>query len=494
MPLNPATERVWVTNNRPIAVEASPPPSGKSAFGESLVAQLTPFIQATACYNLIPANFTTYTATGGAATATGGEFTCTTGTSVGGYGVVRSIRSVNYKGGMGAVFRGTGRFTAGVANSQQGVGFFNVGDGFLFGYNGASFGIIHQKDGLPEIRTITVTAASSGSTNLTLTLNTAAYTIPLTAGTVQHNANQIAVWLMANQTIWQAYQNDDDVVLMANSDGAKSGTYTYSHATSTGSIAQTTAGVTKTTNFIAQTAWNQNTASWIDPTKGNVYQIQYQYLGYGAIEFSVEDPDTGGFILVHRIKYANANTSTSVSNPALNAGVYAASLGSTTNLTTRMASVGVFVQGTPGRTRNPRAYSFVKSISSTLTNILTLRNRAVYGGKPNKVEVEPILISAFTESAKGITVVAYASATGAGTPNFQDISTGLVTEVDTAGTTISAGTPLLEFVVPANSSAQIDLASLRVRLPPHYSISFGAKVNSGAAADTGISVVFYEDI
>ena len=33
----------------------------------------------------------------------------------------------------------------------------------------------------------------------------------------------------------------------------------------------------------------------IDPQQGNVYQIGYQYLGFGNAHFSVEDEDTGSF-------------------------------------------------------------------------------------------------------------------------------------------------------------------------------------------------------
>jgi len=365
-----------VTSENPLPCEISQ----ATGFGEVLTGQLTPFVQASGQYNLLPANIFSYISGTGSATVTNQEFTCATGTGVGAYGVIRSARSVNYKGGMAAEFRGTGRFTAGVADSLQGVGLFNVGDSLLFGYYGTSFGIIHQHGGKPELRVLTITAPSSGSTLASVTINGTLYSIPLTAGTVAHNAYEIATYLTANQTVFSCTQNGATVSCIATTDGEKAGSYAFSHATATGTWARTTAGVTKTTDFVAKASWNRDTASFLtDVTKGNVYRIIYQYLGYGAIYFFVERPSTGKFVLVHQIEDANANTTPSLGNPSLHVGVFAASLGSTTNLTTRSACFSSFIEGTPGRTRNPRAYTNSKSISSTLIHDRREARRLIRG-------------------------------------------------------------------------------------------------------------------
>ena len=46
----------------------------------------------------------------------------------------------------------------------------------------------------------------------------------------------------------------------------------------------------------------------VDWTKGNVFAVQYQYLGFGNIRFSMEDRSTGAFVPVHDIKYPGLNT------------------------------------------------------------------------------------------------------------------------------------------------------------------------------------------
>lgn len=53
----------------------------------------------------------------------------------------------------------------------------------------------------------------------------------------------------------------------------------------------------------------------LDTTKINVFQIQFQYLGAGAIKIYVEDSVSGDFVLSHTIQYANTQTEPSVHNP-----------------------------------------------------------------------------------------------------------------------------------------------------------------------------------
>lgn len=59
----------------------------RSAFGDQLQVKLDPKVAIKAVYGA-RSDTETFTATGGAITATGAEFVLTTGTSVGGYGVL----------------------------------------------------------------------------------------------------------------------------------------------------------------------------------------------------------------------------------------------------------------------------------------------------------------------------------------------------------------------------------------------------------------------
>ena len=470
--------------------------SSTSAFGDLVVANNTPFIQSAPLYGYLPANFRAFTATGGTSGISAHEFAVTTGTNAGGYGAIQSFRGLNYKAGEGGMARMTGRFaTGGVALSEQGVGLLNIGDEISFGFNGTAFGTWHRHNGKPEIQLVTVTATPSGGENLTLTLNSVVYTIPLTNATVQTNATEIANYLTANATELVATQNNDQVTIVYLSDGDKAGTFSFSSGTATGTILETTEGVTKTSDFTAQTEWNIDTAAWLDPTKGNVYQVQYQYLGYGAITYSIENPDTGSISPVHRIRYANVNTQPSLGNPSMHVGLYAYSAGSTTNISAYSASVSAFVQGSIARTRNPRSANNVKtSVTTAMTNIMTLRNRKSVNGNINQIEVTPLQLSVFTETTKGATIEIYGNTTLGGIPNYQYTGTNLVMEKDTAGTTTTGGRLLASYVVPGNSTLLIDLTTLAIRIPPTLAFTIAGKVNSGASNTIGCSLVYYEDV
>lgn len=485
-----------VNEDNPLPIRAD----HETAFGEIFIAKKKPVIRGSPQYNLLPANWRTYTATGGSAAVTGKQFICQTGTSVGGYGVVRSLRSVNYHPGTGVIGYFAGYFTAGIALSQQGIGFFNIGDGYLFGYNGADFGIIHQYGGKPEVRTVTVSVASSGSTNLTLTLNDVVYTIPLTAGTTEHNSYEIETWLNANQSVWSAKQNDSEVVLMALTEGAKNGAYSYSHATSSGSIAQTTAGATKTTAFYAQEDWTLNDLStWgtaFDPTKGQSYAIQYHGVRYGMVEFFVMDQDSGRYIPVHRITFNNTGTAISLNNSSMRIGVYAASLGSSgTNLTAAAGCMSAYQAGEDDPVRNPRGDANTQTtVGTDFTNIMTVRCKEVYNGEPNQIEIEPLLVTGRTETSKGAVLAIFTNATFSGETNFTDLANNLVSEVDKTKNTITGGTPIAQFDVAANSPLRETLKELSIRVPPTISITLAMKVNSGAASDCSAALTWYEDV
>lgn len=480
------------------AVSSSTNASATSAFGESAISTNNPFIQSAPVGNFLPSNFRAYTSAGGEAGVENREFKVNTNTSVGGYGAVQSFRSLNYKAGMGGLGRFTARFTnGGVANSWQGVGFINVGDEISFGYSGEAFGIWHRHDGKVEVRDLDITAAGNGAETATVTVNGTAYDVPLSETDRGGNAYEIEQFLQTGASAFNTYQNGSGLCVNFASDGQKTGTFSYSSdGTSSGTWSTLTTGVTKTSDFYPQTEWNIDTRTGLDPTKGNVYQIKYQYLGYGNIQFSIEDPATSNFQPVHNIQYANSNTSPSLGNPSMHMGLYAVSLGSTTDISVYSASMAGYVQGSLLPTRNPRAFANEKNVGSTLTNIFTLRNKRVINGLINQVEVEPEFLTVFTDSSRGATVYVKGNADVTGPTNFLDVGTNLVSEFDTEGTAVdeNSGTNLLAFVVPKDSNLTVSLKDLRIRIPPTLRVTVAAKVNGGSASNIAASIVSYEDV
>lgn len=468
-----------------------------SSFGELSVVETVPFIQAVPVNGFMPANFTSYTSNNGVSTVVGHEFSCSTGTTAYGYGAIQSFRALNYRAGQGGLARFTARFpSGGVDNCWQGAGLINLGNELSFGYNGRDFGIWHRHDGVAEVQTLSITAAASGNETATVTIGNTAFSIPVTSGTAAKNAHEIATYVNANTTAWEAYQIGSTVQVIATTDGPKTGfSFTYSGgATIRGTWTENTNGVTKTSDFIPRKNWNVEKMRGLNPAYGNVYQIKYQYLGYGNIDFYVENRTTGRFEKVHQIEYPNQHSQPSMGGPNYRMGLYAASVGSTTNVTVTSASMGAFLQGNLYPTRNPRSYSYVKTgLTTTVNNILTIRNRRIVNSEINNNEITLLQLSMWTESTKGATFYVYGNTTLGGTPNYSQVDTNLMSDVDTSGTTVSGGTLLAQYVI-GTAGLVVDLTPLMIVLPPSLRITVAAKVNSGTASDTGASLIWYEGV
>ena len=466
-------------------------PNQSSAHGDLQVAQLQPYIQARGTYNFRPANFREFSASGGSVSYADREFAANCTSTLGSYGVLRSLRSVNFRSGLGASIRMRARFSTGVANSQQAVGGFNIGDEYSFGYNGTEFGIFIRYGGLAEVQRLTVTGGAGGSENATVTLDGTEYTVPLTAGATTLNAKEIAEYIEANSTTVNAKQNGSTVTFFWLSDGPKTGTMSFSSSTATATIAEITNGVTKTTTHVAQADWNGDVPDDFDPTLYNAYKIEYN----GNADFYIEDPARSNYLKVHSYNYLNSSTEVIVGDPSLRLGLYAYNLGAASGVSCYCSSMAGFVDGTPSEIRNPRAYQNTKSIATTLTNIFTLRNVEVINGVPNQVEISPRMLTLANEGNKTAIFELRTQPTVAGDVNFQyENEDVLVSEVDTAGTTVTGGVQLGSFVLGPGDSLVVNIEPLRIRVPPTLRICIAGQLVSGSAADLSASMTWYEDV
>lgn len=481
-------------------------PSERSAFGELQVASPTPVLQIDAIYGLLDTDVETFSATGGSATASGSLFTVQSGTSVGGYGVIRSVRGLRYRPGQGGLARFTAAFDTPVALSTQRAGLFTSTNSLEFGYDGTSFGILRRCCGELEIQTMTVTAAASGAETATITLAGVAQAgCAITAGDVQHNAAEIAECTF---TGWNAYSNDDEVTFVATSVGDKTGTFSFSAGagTATASFVETTAGAAVTDDWTYQADWNVDPMNGtgpsrmtLDHTMLNVYQIAFQYLGAGAVVFAIEDTETGRFQEVHRVKYANTSTVPSLTNPSMPIGWTAASLGSSgTNMTVTGASAAAFVQGAIAPRRNPEGVVDTEAVGSSFEPVISIRNRAVFAGTVNQTEVFPatvrVGIDATGNKPAEVQLILNGTLTG-GTalPEwvYRDVNNSAV-EYDVTGDGVSGGIVVAAGAVSAGGTLVFDLKELGLRVERTETFTVAAAFSSGSG-DITASVTWLEE-
>lgn len=468
-----------------------------SAYGELLATDSTPIAVGNGVYNFVPSNFRTFIAGTGTAGVSSNRFVVFSGTALGNYGAVRSFRSLNYKTGQGATIRASARFNNALASTWSGVGGLNIGDEVSFGYNGTAFGTWHRYGGRAEVQYLQITTPAGGNQTATVTINSVVYSIPITSGTAEFNARQITDYLTSNAQELVLDQVGDTVRMMFTSDGDKTGTFSWaSSGAAVGEFTQITQGVSKTSNHTPMTSWNvsPNGFTGFDPSKGNSYEIKYQN-GFGNIRYFIEDPTTGSYKLVHIVQWANANTALNMANPSLRVGAYATALGTIAGVTVECAYIAGFVTGSQNKTRNPRGYSNTKSISTTVTNLFTVKTANIYNGLANQGEIEPVFLNLANDGAKTAIFELRNNATVAGSPNFTTIGTKLLSSVDVDGTTVTAdGTLLASYVVAKGSGVVIDLSALETRLPPSVKLTISGAMVSGAAADLSASLTWYEDI
>ena len=426
--------------------------SPRLPFGAIHVENLTPVFQYDAVYGINAGAVSTNTSGSGTATASDSNYVVTTGVNIYSQGVIQGRKRLRYRPGQGVVGRFTALFTSPVSLSYQIAGFGHAEDGVYFGYKEISggtptFGILYVNRAYRETRTLTVTTASSTAESVTVRLNGVAFSIPVTnSANIQKTVYEIS---RGTYTGWDAYPSGTTVVFVANSAGAKSGVYTLVGTTAIGTITQNKAGSAGVETFIPQASWNGdkmdgtgNSGVILDPTKGNVYQIDIQYLGYGSIVFKIEGSLIGNnpdWIAVHSLDLPNTLSTTSFGNPAFPFTLASYSAGSTTNLTVKSGSVAGFIEGMKMLHGNRYTYyNQLTTVGSTnLQAVLTIMNTRYYGGRSNQSVINLLSASGALKHSSPCILYLIKGGTLAGNPNFQNISSNSSSLWDIASTTVT---------------------------------------------------------
>ncbi|MCK5609555.1 hypothetical protein KAR91_47210 [Candidatus Pacearchaeota archaeon] len=481
-----------------------PDPRPVTSFNDISVSELTPIVNIEFSYN-IHTDIVETRLNNGAATIDANRLKLSTGAAANQSAQLFTKIPVKYYAGIGVIIRFAALFTTGVSNSTQIQGVGDSGDGLFFGYNGAAFGVLRRNGGNPEIRSIQVTVKSTTAENITITLDgdadaTVAVT-DATAGDVTTTANDIAAHDFSNLGRgWKAIANGDTVNFISYNSESRTGTYSLSGAsTAVGVASQKLAGVAQTDTWIAQTAWSDDkfdgtgpSGITLIPTNGNVFQIQYQWLGYGQIRFFIENPSTGKLTLVHTIDYANTATIPSLNNPTLPLCSMVENTSNTSDIIVYSGSMGGFVEGkTPGPVVAHSAIVDITFASTTTVPVLTLHNNGVFQGKLNRVRIKIISISAEVESGKPavIEIIREPTITGA-VFSFHDANTSVMSE-DTTATAITGGEVINAFSVPSAQERQ--RAEPIFIEPTEFLTIAGAQASIGANTVTKIVVNWIED-
>lgn len=477
-----------------------------TAFGEPIAVPITPVFQLDGLYGLPSKKFQTFTASTGSVSG-GLTMKCQTGTGAYGYGVIRSRRVVRYRPGQGALSRFTAQFSAGTSGYTQRAGFFQQEQALMIGYDGTQFGVLRQNGGKAHIAKFTITAAASGAETITVTLNGTAFNVNVTATTIAENAAELG---MATYNGWTVEYNGTQVLFLNNSVGVNAGSFSI---TSTGTLAATYSvsqtGVAHTDNWTYQANFNLDkldgtgpSGMTIDPSKLNVYQIDFRWLGVGVIAYAIENQADGKMIHFHKEHYTNQNTTPHIDNPSFRVGYVAADVGGGggTNITVQGGSMMGAIEGVIAPSEYPVSVRGVRTTNltaNTYGHLLTVKNRLICEDKVNTREVilKKVSAGAVSASSAPCTVFLYLDATWAANLTYNLFAdTSVCSTYSTTETTITHAnfTPLTSFNITSGAPQTIDVSDLRIIIPPNSRIGISI-VSTGLLTRAEASLTFIED-
>lgn len=489
-----------------------------SAFGEPLAISPTAVIQLDAIYGATQDVIQTYSnGTGASSGAVNQMFEVNSGTTQGGYGVLRSKRFARYRPGQGLMTRFTAGFTQGVAGSLQFAGLANQENRLAFGYNGTRFGICRSSGGKAHITLMTMTAAPNATQTATITLNGVAYTVTLNAGTTDAATVQITNRI-GGYGGWLFQQTDGATLWLAPTLGPMNGTFSF---TSTGNATATfvtkQVGVAQTDNWTYQEDWNVDkmdgsnkidtnpSGMTLDPTKLNVYQINMRWLGVGTISYAMEDQASGTIVYVHREHYTNQHRVPHIENPSFKITYAAYNTTNTTNIKVIGASIMAAIEGTIWQNELTRSYSTSKSslAQNTTHHLMTIKNSVVTNGLAGAnngnyvINVKEAILKSLSVSVQStdpsIVYLFFDPSSFSSTHTYLNIPyCNQVHSTATGTLDTSVDTAVYTGLLSINGTINIDLSAYRITIPAGSQISIAVR-STNSISQCSCALVWSED-
>jgi hypothetical protein len=361
---------------------------------------------------------------------------------------------------------------------------------------------------------ICTSGAVTASGNITITIDDTAVVVAV----VQNDtiADVVAKVVAASADIfnagrgWEVHtDNSKDITFISLVAESATGTFSFADTDTTGvamtvtnfsSAADTPTlrGVAPTETITPQASWNVDvldgtgvSGMTLDPTKMNIFDVDFQYLGAGNLFFAVENPATGQFEPVHMMQHAGTQTVPTFANPTFHINMIAKTEAAYSGgaLTMLTASLAGFIEGNeaPFGVRH-EADATVSTNGTTEVVNLILHNEERFPATGtattrNKVEAYPDHLTIINESTRSIRVDVYKNPThlnSGATLAAVDLNTSVL--IFGAGTgTRTGGKKLLTVAVTASQSKDLEIGHLGIKLRPTETLVFVVTKQSGGA-------------
>lgn len=257
--------------------------------------------------------------------------------------------------------------------------------------------------------------------------------------------------------------------------------------------------------FTPQSDWrgdkclNQDSNDFVlDPTKMNIYQVQYGWLGVAPIVFSIYTGFMTGWRVVHWIDRTNSNNTPHLNNPSLPVTmrvVRTSGTGTTADIRSSSWRGGV-VAGEDESNSSNRWNSFTRLdhpfVDGVRNNVFTIQNKSTYLGKINHVVIELGVVAFTNTTNKTIAVYGTKGATLTGNSAYVDVSTqNSVVSISTGGS-VTGGTRGPATVVQSSTGTRIDVLRTGIIIYPGETFTFDVEAGAGANGTVSISARWIE--
>lgn len=209
-------------------------------------------------------------------------------------------------------------------------------------------------------------------------------------------------------------------------------------------------------NATAQSSWNVDkldgtgiSGVTLDLTKGNIYEMDLQWLGVGTVRFFVNG------ILVHEMANANTYTVPYIKTAVLPLQYEVVNTGASTASNMKAICCAVRVEGGEG----PPEYSFAAfnaadvTVGTTEIPVLSIRPAATFNSIENRMLILPRILTVSSEGNRaGYRLVIGGALTGASW-SAADANSGV--ERDSSATVLTGGTTLIRGFLPNTNEQAI---------------------------------------
>lgn len=411
----------------------------KTSHSDLAVSEASPVVGISAQYGM-PDNALFFVGPSGTAVESDSLFSMTSGTNIFGFGSIFSEDSLVFRPGFGEKDLFTARFSTGLVNSEQFGGLANANAAIGFGYNQTVFSTLFRYGGALALQELTITVAASGAETATIDINGTPFSVPLTAGTIQHNALEIADSLNAQVALWLFDASDDSgvasVSAMFELAFPITGSFTFSSTgTATAAWVEIEEGVLPIDIWTAQANWSEDTLGALTKSNLNSYKISY---GPEMAKYYIFDASVNDYTLVHIENVNNLEETAFIENPTFNHSWYALNRFGSVSVTTEGGYAGLFREGKE-RSLAPTAsvQSTVLGIGITPIPIISFRTRGSIDDVVNLANVILTSVQMTTTSAKSVTLTLIRDPVLTD-PVFEFVDkTTSILEIDTSATAVT---------------------------------------------------------